>query len=49
MEDVGTTILVVVLILVAIGIVADALFRLRNWLQQPPPGPDDREPPAGEV
>jgi hypothetical protein len=49
MDDVGTAILVAVLILAGIGIVIDSLFRLRNWLQRPPPGGEDREPPAGEV
>jgi hypothetical protein len=39
------TAIVVVLILLGIGIVADALFRLRDWLNRPPPSGDDRQPP----
>lgn len=44
MEDVGTAV-VVMLIVLAIGIVADQLLRLRKWLQKPPPNPDVQEPP----
>ncbi|HXY65001.1 MAG TPA: hypothetical protein VEI45_11785 [Mycobacterium sp.] len=36
--------IVVVLILLAIGIVADSLLRLRRWLQKPPPGPSAQAP-----
>jgi hypothetical protein len=38
---VGTAI-VVILVLLGIGIVVDALFRMRNWLNKSPSGPDDR-------
>lgn len=35
-----TTVIVVILVLVALGIISDQLFRLRDWLKrtQPPPG-----------
>jgi hypothetical protein len=42
-----TVAIFVILALVAIGLVIDGLFRLRSWLQRPPPstesqhGPDD--------
>jgi hypothetical protein len=36
-----TAAIVVVLALLGVGIVVDQLFRLRNWLNKPPPG----EPP----
>jgi hypothetical protein len=32
-----TTAIFVILALVAVGLVVDALFRLRKWLQRPPP------------
>jgi hypothetical protein len=45
-EDVSAAI-VVVLILVGVGIVVDQLFRLRKWLQKPPP-PQSHEPPDAD-
>lgn len=39
------TVIVVVLVLLAIGIVMDQLFRLRKYLNQTPPKPRDHEPP----
>lgn len=44
MGDVNTVI-VLVLILLALGIVIDQLFRLRRWLNEPPRSPELREPP----
>ena len=44
-----TTVIVIVLALLALGIVIDQLFRLRNWLNQAPPQPKDDEPPAGQL
>lgn len=41
----GTAIVVTLLLLLAIGIVADQLFRLRKWLNRPP---DREEPPDTE-
>jgi cytochrome b len=38
----GTAIVVTLLLLLAIGIVTDQLFRLRKWLNRPP---DREEPP----
>jgi hypothetical protein len=38
--DPVTAAIVVILILVAIGTVADGLLRLRKWLQKPPSVPD---------
>lgn len=40
MGAVTTTVIVVILVLVAVGIISDQLFRLRDWLKrtQPPPG-----------
>jgi hypothetical protein len=35
-----TAAIVVILMLVAIGTVADGLLRLRKWLNKPPPGQD---------
>jgi hypothetical protein len=37
-----TTAIVVVLALLGVGIVIDQLFRLKNWLNKPPPS---SEPP----
>jgi hypothetical protein len=37
-----TIAIVVVLVLLGLGIVIDQLFRLRNWLNKPPP---KAEPP----
>jgi hypothetical protein len=39
------TAIVVVLALLAVGIVIDQLFRLRNWLNRPPPAV---EPPQSD-
>jgi len=33
---VGTTIVVTLLVLLAVGVVADQLLRLRKWLKRPP-------------
>jgi hypothetical protein len=42
----GVTIAIVVaLALVAVGIVVDQLFRLRNWLNRPPPSGEIPEHP----
>lgn len=38
-----TAIIVTVLVMVALGIVIDQLFRLRAYLNKPPP---EREPPS---
>jgi hypothetical protein len=35
-----TTAIFVILALVAVGLVVDALLRLRKWLQRPPPRSD---------
>jgi len=43
--DEVTTVIVIVLALLAVGIVVDQLFRLRKWLNQAPPKPKDLEPP----
>jgi hypothetical protein len=45
-----TAVIVVLLVLLAIGILANGLLRLRRWLQNSPPGqelqpPLDDEPP----
>ena len=41
----GTAIVVTLLVLVAIGIVTDQLFRLKKWLNR---APDGEEPPDAE-
>jgi hypothetical protein len=41
----GTAIVVGLLALVGVGIVIDRLLWLRKWLQRPPPGGENREPP----
>lgn len=38
-------VIVVALMLLAVGIVLDNLFRLRDWLKQAPPSPKLPEPP----
>jgi hypothetical protein len=40
-----TIVIAVVAVLVAVGIVLDQLFRLRDWLNKPPPDrpPDDTD------
>ena len=38
-----TAIIVAVVAMAAVGIVVDQLFRLRAWLNKPPP---EREPPS---
>ncbi len=43
-----TTVILIVLALLAVGIVIDQLFRLRKWLNQTPPKPGDHEPPDGQ-
>jgi hypothetical protein len=43
-----TAAIVVVLTLLGVGIVIDQLFRLRNWLNKPPPSPDDHDTPDGK-
>jgi hypothetical protein len=40
-----TAAIVVILALLAIGIVVESLLRLRNWLNNSPPG-HDVQPPA---
>lgn len=40
-----TTAIVLTLALVGVGIVIDGLLRLRKWLNNPPPGGEDRKPP----
>ena len=48
-QDVDVTAaIVVVLTLLGVGIVIDQLFRLRNWLNTPPPRPDDHDTPDGK-
>jgi hypothetical protein len=51
MEYVTTAIIVVTLVLLALGIVINQLFRLRDWLKNSPPAePPDEEaagPPEG--
>jgi uncharacterized membrane protein YqgA involved in biofilm formation len=44
-----TTVILIVLALLAAGIVIDQLFRLKKWLNQAPPKPTDREPPDGQL
>ena len=40
------TAIFVVLALLGVGLVVDAIFRMRKWLQRPPPPrPDDQHPP----
>lgn len=41
----GIAIVVTLLILLAVGIVTDQLFRLRKWLNKPP-GEEPSEPPV---
>jgi hypothetical protein len=53
MEDVTTAIIVVTLVLLALGIVINQLFRLRDWMKNspplPPPEDDPPEPPEGKA
>jgi hypothetical protein len=39
-----TTAIFVILALLAVGLVVDALFRLRTWLQRPPVITEDHPP-----
>jgi hypothetical protein len=45
MEDVTTAIIVVTLVLAALGIVINQLFRLRDWMKNSPPLPPPEEDP----
>lgn len=44
-----TTVIVILLALLAVGMVIDQLFRLRKWLNQAPPKPEDHQPPDGHL
>ena len=43
LDDV-TTVIVVTLVLLGIGIVFNELLRLKRWLKRPPPSGEDAEP-----
>jgi hypothetical protein len=43
-----TAVILVLLVLLAIGIVANGLLRLRRWLQNSPPGLELQPPDDGE-
>jgi len=45
MECVTTAIIVVTLMLLGLGIVINGLIRLRNWLNDSPPGEETVDPP----
>jgi hypothetical protein len=44
-EDVTTAIIVVTLVLLALGIVINQLFRLRDWMKNSPPLPPPEDDP----
>ncbi|HEY7053426.1 MAG TPA: hypothetical protein VH496_15025 [Mycobacterium sp.] len=41
-----TAVIVTLLVMLAVGLVVDQLFRLRTWLNKPPP---EREPPPPDA
>jgi hypothetical protein len=44
-----TAVIAVLLVLLAVGIVASGLLRLRKWLMNSPPGQELQPPPDDEI